>query len=249
MQGSVDTSPLLRAQLVDDGRPERACSLDLRPCCRNGVFEYVERDPVTCEFPTCEADRRSCRNLGPTCIRAGCNGELCVSADEAIPPANSCDFSQNAACFDAATCEWTGTACDWRMTSELRECLADNANSPCPSDQSCVDRPSCIADGGTPGSVCGAGDTKVCCASDDTPDLEECDDGNRVDDDACGNDCRVNCSINADCPEGACVDGECVDQCAAPAQPMAMHESADTVERAVEFLPRLMARGDFSLLP
>jgi hypothetical protein len=145
--------------------------------------------------------------------------------------------------------------------------------------------------------------------------VEECDDGNRVDGDACGNDCRINCRENADCPEGACVEGQCVDQCVAPVanggnpnppanpsgytycdvngtnicpaganacrdgkcystglgmfvddvpcscgnlpmlqgsasvDPHTMHASANGADRVIEFLPRLMARGDFSLLP
>ena len=55
----------------------------------------------------------------------------------------------------------------------------------------------------------------MCCVTADQP-VEQCDDGNQIEDDECGNDCEINCRRNADCPEGACVDGQCVNQCVDP---------------------------------
>ena len=205
------------AQLAGGNPPVKICPKDLRPCCRGGVFSYVERDPVTCSFPACEADMRSCRNIPRTCVRAGCNGERCVLRDETVPPVTSCGFSQDAACYDSATCAWNGTACAWTMTPELTQCLRDNADSSCPTDQSCLSRTACMDGGGSPGKACGAGNANVCCLNPDVDvPLEQCDDGNQIDTDECGNDCLVNCQKNADCPEGACVNGQCVDQCAEP---------------------------------
>jgi len=123
-----------------------------------------------------------------------------------------CNIVQDAGCYAGENCRWTGTNCAWEDTSTLRECLVDNADGTCPTDQSCL---SACGEGQTAGVACGTDNSNVCCTIVDEP-VEECDDGNRVDGDACGNDCSINCSANADCPEGACVAGQCVDQCVAP---------------------------------
>lgn len=249
--GAIPGGNALTAQVAGDGDDmPAACTRDARICCENGRVRVVSRDQNNnCQFPDCNQDMTACRPPPQDrCVRGGCNGELCVEIY--TTPPFQCEITQDAACYANANCAWTGTNCAWTDTPELQECLSDNADSTCPTDQSCLSRSACDDQGGAAGNACGAADTNVCCSgtvSDDP--VEECDDGNRVDGDACSNDCQVNCRVNADCPEGACVNGQCVDQCADPAAPLAMHESADIIERAVEFLPRLMARGDFSLLP
>ncbi len=44
-------------------------------------------------------------------------------------------------------------------------------------------------------------------------DGEQCDDGNRVDDDGCNNECKLNCEADADCPGGECEAGACQPLC------------------------------------
>lgn len=307
-----------RAQVadpLDDGGmiPVICPTTDVKLCCQNGELVYMSRDPANrCQFTGCNEDLTACLTPENRCVRGGCQGELCVPLGDTTN--TQCTHDPKNMCYASATCAWTGSACAWTQSPQLLECLSDNANSTCPTDQSCLSRGACADQGGTAGNACGAADTNVCCGGigPDIP-VEECDDGNRVDDDACGNDCRINCRVNADCPEGACVNGQCVDQCAAPvvndpdppadpsgytycdingtnicpaganacrdnkcystglgmfvddapcscgnlpmlqgsitADPFSMHASADGVDYVIEFLPRLMARGDFSLLP
>lgn len=180
------------------GHQSRACPGNVWGSCTAGSVE------------NCAAARQQ------TCVRAGCNGELCVAAGTA-PDSDFCSVSQESACYANAVCEQVGTGCGWRQTTELQQCLTNNAASGCSSGQACLGRSQCTAEGGTVGNSCGTDGTSVCCGNVITQDaVEQCDDGNRIDGDACGNDCQINCKGDADCPEGACVDGQCVAQCVAP---------------------------------
>lgn len=194
-------------------QPSAGCASDTRRCCTNGVVTEVKRDPtLNCEFPACNQDMSACITRGNECERAGCSGELCIPRFTALP--RDCSFTQNVACFDSATCEWNGSACAWRRTKELQQCLSDNADSTCSTNDSCLAPSACSRSGGNAGKACGAAGTSVCCSNtvSRTP-LEDCDDGNQDGNDSCGNQCVPNCSVNSDCPEGACVEGQCVDIC------------------------------------
>lgn len=188
---------------------------------------------------------------GSDCVRAGCFGELCVDRG-AVPSAGECVYSQGFACYESTTCEWNGETCAWRRSPELQRCLLDNAASTCPSDQSCLTRAACGAVGGTVGNACGADSTSVCCAGAVTDaELEQCDDGNRVDDDGCNNECKINCDANVDCPEGACVEGQCEDVCAAGpvARVDASHGAAPEENFFLELLAVQQVMARFKLLP
>lgn len=223
--GVPDAGSLLAAQVApaagrcEDGSFGRACTRDAAPCCDDdgNTVDMVGRDGCTsvasgnCGWHACEEGSiENCANRPPRCVPGGCFGELCVQ--EFNSPPFQCNIVQDAACYEGENCRWTGTACAWEDTETLRECLADNAGGTCPTGQSCL---SACGEGQSAGVSCGENDANVCCTTVDQP-VEECDDGNRVDGDACGNDCRINCSAHSDCPEGACVEGQCVDQCVAP---------------------------------
>ena len=59
-----------------------------------------------------------------TCQRAGCSGQLCVSAAEAGDIVTTCEFRPEYACYSDAVCEvQPGGACGWSQTGELEQCL------------------------------------------------------------------------------------------------------------------------------
>jgi hypothetical protein len=203
---------VLVGQVTQEGggsQYQQWCTDDVTTCCG----QVVRRDHNNyCRFPTCD---QTCPNVQPNCVPGGANGELCV--EEGSQLAFHSGVTQDSACYHPADCKRIGGACAWDVTPALQQCLLDNAGGTCPSDQSCLTRTACSAGGGSAGVSCGAGNANVCCGNvlaGGQP-LEQCDDGNRVDGDACGNDCQLNCVANADCPEGACVAGQCVDQCPA----------------------------------
>ncbi len=150
------------------------------------------------------------------CIRVGCSGEICVAADEA-PIATSCELVPGAACYQGAACETQASGrCGWTETPTLTQCLSNNAGATgCWPGQPCLWRDSCAAEGGSAGNACGASPGGVCCSGivGNNQPLEQCDDGNRANNDDCNNNCEINCQVDADCPEGACVANQCVAQC------------------------------------
>lgn len=218
MLGRADPSRL--AAQVGGGAPLQ-CPTDIAQCCGDdGNIFWVSRDPAAnCQFPQCNRDLTACAGDLNTCVRAGCNGSQCVPRRE-VTASGWCGVDPKAACYDMGTCGAKPSGgCGWLPNPAFDECMNDNTAGTCPTDASCLTRAACGDSGGTAGNACGADDTNVCCSGGDTqPDgpVEECDDGNQIDDDACGNDCEINCAKNSDCPEGACVNGKCVDQCVEP---------------------------------
>ncbi len=208
----------LAAQIVVD--PPVVCPTDIKKCCGDdGRIFWVDRDPVTCQFPQCSNDFTKCGADLTQCVQAGCNGSQCVPLGE-VTQSPWCGVDPKAACYAMGTCgKKPGGGCGWLPNAAFDECMNDNTAGTCPTDASCVTRAACDDSGGSAGGVCGADDTNVCCSGgDNQPDgpVEQCDDGNQIDGDACGNDCEINCTKNSDCPEGACVNGQCVDQCVEP---------------------------------
>lgn len=59
------------------------------------------------------------------CVPAGCSNTLCVSASEAGDTMTTCEWRDEYACYQSATCERQADgACGWTMTDELQACLA-----------------------------------------------------------------------------------------------------------------------------
>lgn len=57
------------------------------------------------------------------CVRGGCSGQLCVAAD-ADPIFTTCEWRDEYACYDTATCEkQTNGGCGWTLTDDLATCL------------------------------------------------------------------------------------------------------------------------------
>ncbi|KAJ3083143.1 hypothetical protein HK102_001229 [Quaeritorhiza haematococci] len=80
---------------------------------------------------TPEAEPLAVAQDGPTptkqCVKAGCNGELCVDAETAstINP-GICIWQPEFECFKSAACEvQTNGDCGFTQTSELNRCIAD----------------------------------------------------------------------------------------------------------------------------
>ena len=59
------------------------------------------------------------------CAVAGCSGQLCVSADEAANTMTTCEYREEYACYQEASCEPQANGqCGWTQTPELQRCLA-----------------------------------------------------------------------------------------------------------------------------
>lgn len=62
----------------------------------------------------------------PSCVRGGCSGQLCVSAEDVDSAITTCEYRAEYACYQAATCEVQATGeCGFTKTDELNSCLAN----------------------------------------------------------------------------------------------------------------------------
>lgn len=61
-----------------------------------------------------------------TCFVGGCSGQICSDREGVI---STCEWRDEYACYDTATCEVQGDGtCGWTQTEELNACLAGAAN-------------------------------------------------------------------------------------------------------------------------
>ena len=66
--------------------------------------------------------------VGKSCVRAGCSGELCVEATAANDLMTTCEFKPEYACYQEATCTFLEDgSCGFLQTPQLLECL-ENAS-------------------------------------------------------------------------------------------------------------------------
>lgn len=66
------------------------------------------------------------------CMVGGCSGQLCVDAKTGGDMVTTCEYREEYACYQGATCERQATGqCGWTQTKELSQCLlgAENASS------------------------------------------------------------------------------------------------------------------------
>jgi len=61
-------------------------------------------------------------NLDTDCKKAGCSGQLCISADKE-DIATTCEYKEEYACYQETECKCVSNKCDWEQTSEFTECL------------------------------------------------------------------------------------------------------------------------------
>ena len=60
------------------------------------------------------------------CAVAGCSGQLCVSAAEAVDIITTCEYRAEYACYKEAYCgPQADGRCGWSQTPELQRCLAN----------------------------------------------------------------------------------------------------------------------------
>jgi hypothetical protein len=61
----------------------------------------------------------------PTCVRAGCSGQLCVEANLATDGlVTTCEWSDAYACYQAASCELQPSGrCGFTPSEQLQQCL------------------------------------------------------------------------------------------------------------------------------
>jgi hypothetical protein len=60
-----------------------------------------------------------------TCAPAGCSGTICADAATAGDIMTTCEYRNEYACYQTATCEVQASGeCGWTETTELTDCLA-----------------------------------------------------------------------------------------------------------------------------
>lgn len=85
------------------------------PVCRGGMYVFV-----------CPEDGAGGTGTGGTsggvgCFVGGCSGQLCTDQPDA---ASTCEWRDEYACYQSATCERQGDGqCGWTKTAELEKCL------------------------------------------------------------------------------------------------------------------------------
>lgn len=80
--------------------------------------ENVPRDDANAPIDTEPIDANGC-------VVAGCSGQLCVSAAEALDTVTTCEYRAEYACYREASCEpQADGTCGWTQTPELQRCLA-----------------------------------------------------------------------------------------------------------------------------
>jgi hypothetical protein len=100
-------------------------------CDDDPARSYVSRDPAQCaaiRFRCDEGNRPFFDDCGcgceplPACARGGCSGQLCL--EEGDDRVTTCEWREEYACYDRATCERQGDgSCGWTPTDELEACL------------------------------------------------------------------------------------------------------------------------------
>jgi eight-cysteine-cluster-containing protein len=61
-------------------------------------------------------------NQDTDCKKAGCSGQLCISADKE-DVATTCEYKEEYACYQETNCKCVSNKCDWNDTPQFIECL------------------------------------------------------------------------------------------------------------------------------
>lgn len=108
------------------------CPEDLKVCPDGSTLS--RSIALSCEFPECP-DTKPDPSTSPDCVRAGCNGELCVNSDMSGSLGfTTCVFRPEYACYQAADCvvQQDGN-CGFGPTDTVQQCLDSFRSSPTPT--------------------------------------------------------------------------------------------------------------------
>ncbi len=192
---------LQNGELCDDGNSndKDACS----NACKLGIGNPCQQDGE-CATDLCKDGVCTACTKGSQCQSGICQAGRCLNlcGNARLDPGEVCDDGNqenNDACTNLCR-KGNGQSCTEPVECDSNLCT----NNTCRS---------CVINADCPSNLCQSGRCVDLCGNGKVDAGETCDDGNRVDGDACSNACRLGngsrCTEDQQCDSGLCKDGVC----------------------------------------